>query len=123
MQHESLYVSPIFQIFNPTDSTSKSAWKHISILNPRIQKIKDHGEFKTNLEIKENELIKLNKWLRDQSCLSHKFPHTNLQTNISISHYKRRDQGELTKLPRGGKLPGMSSGILISRIFSVHITP
>jgi len=61
MQHESLYVSPIFRIFNPTDSTSISAWKHISILNPRISKIKDHGEFKTNLEIKENELKRKRK--------------------------------------------------------------
>jgi hypothetical protein len=69
MRHQSLYVSPIFRIFNPTDSRSKSAWKHISIFNPRISKIKDHGEFKTNLEIKENELIKLNKWLRDQNHL------------------------------------------------------
>ena len=58
----------------------------------------------------------------------HKFPHTNLQSKISqISYYKGKYNGELTKLPRGDKLPGiisrMISGILISRIFSVHITP
>jgi hypothetical protein len=30
--------------------------------------------------------------------------HKSADKHISISHYKRTDQGELTKLPRGGNL-------------------